>query len=324
MRYASRMMRACRIQCEDSVVDLVAFEFKVVTVDAEGKVCDRQPRSAFHYVEMLDEKLTLKLVAIPGGTQLMGAPKTEEGWLPTQAPQHLVTVPPFLLSQYPVTQAQWKAIASLPNVERPLHPEPSCIRGATRPVEQISWEEAVEFCARLSHHTGHTYRLPSEAEWEYACRAGTLTPFHFGETMTTELANYSGVNWDYMGRICSRGAYGAGPQGSDRRETTPVGQFQVANSFGLYDMHGNVREWCLDLWHETYDQAPADGTAWVIGGDPTQRVVRGGSWNTGPACCRSAFRTHFDGDGGLYDIGFRVAMSCQEHSNYSSAISSLG
>ncbi|MGB6298534.1 MAG: formylglycine-generating enzyme family protein, partial [Rivularia sp. (in: cyanobacteria)] len=162
-----------------------------------------------------------------------------------------------------------------------------------------------EFCARLSFHTGREYRLPSEAEWEYACRAGTTTPFHFGETITTDLANYNGSS------------YGNGPKGKERGETTPVGSFGVANGFGLYDMHGNVWEWCLDDWHDNYEGAPTDGSAWLDDNDNLDRksaeaLLRGGSWYIGPGYCRCASRN--SGNIALRDfdingIGFRVVCA---------------
>lgn len=281
-------------------------EFDVVTVDELGHIQERTRQSAKCCLVDLGNGTELELVAIPGGTYVRGAPQTEEGWQPNQAPQQEITIAPFWLSRTPITQAQWSAIAALPAINRKLSLNPSCFSGNQCPVEQVSWHDAVEFCARLSVLTNQTYRLPSEAEWEYACRAGTQTPFHFGATITTDLANYSGVNWEYDGRLCSKGFYGKGPTGSDRRETTDVRSFGVANAFGLYDMHGLVREWCLDHWHANYENAPADGSAWLVDGDETQRVLRGGSWNGGPRTCRSAFRSRSSADSNLYDIGFRV------------------
>lgn len=216
-----------------------------------------------------------------------------------ERPQHPVTVPSFLMGKYPVTQAQWRAIAALRQVGIPLNPAPSGFKGNNRPVEQISWHEAVEFCQRLSRVTGHPYRLPSEAEWEYACRAGTTTPFHFGETITAELANYNG-NYTFA----------EAPKGSYREQTTPAGEFP-SNTFGLYDMHGNVREWCADHWHENYQGAPRDEKPWITGRNAERRVIRGGSWGSFPANCRSAVRDCISPAVRDYAIGFRVSRAVQ-------------
>lgn len=291
------------------MADLLTAQFTVVTVNAQGQEIDRYTATAPYWCQALDLAQPFGMMAIPGGQFVMGAPVTEAGCAKAQIPQHSVEIDPFFLSQFPVTQAQWEAVAALPKVSRGLNPDPASCKGANRPVDKITWEEAVEFCDRLTQHTALPYRLPSEAEWEYACRAGTTTPFHFGATLTTDLANYSGVDWEYMGKICSRGAYGSGPLGNDRRESTPVGTFQVANAFGLFDLHGNVREWCADCWHDNYEGSPSDGSAWTTGGDAAKRVLRGGSWNTGPNACRSAFRGRLEADATLYDIGFRVACS---------------
>ncbi|MFM6495639.1 MAG: formylglycine-generating enzyme family protein, partial [Dolichospermum sp.] len=185
--------------------------------------------------------------------------------------------------------------AALPQVNQELKPNPSRFKGANRPVEQVSWHDAVEFCARLSNYTKRPYRLPSEAEWEYACRAGTTTPFHFGDTITTELANYDG---NYT--------YGDGPKGVYRGETTEVGSFKIANEFGLYDMHGNVWEWCQDDWHNNYKGAPTDGKAWISNNAKSDKLLRGGSWLVIPEYCRSAYRSS---NGAGFDnnySGFRV------------------
>ncbi len=176
-----------------------------------------------------------------------------------------------------------------------------------RPVENVSWEDAKEFCNRLSKKTGREYRLPTEAEWEYACRAvngedSTVEewnrkynqPFHFGETISTELANYHG---NYV--------YGRGVEGEYREQTTPVGYFKVANNFGLCDMHGNVWEWCEDDWHGNYGGAPNDGGAW-FSETSSNKVIRGGSWNDNPSNCRSAYRLLGTRDDRSIGVGFRV------------------
>jgi formylglycine-generating enzyme required for sulfatase activity len=208
------------------------------------------------------------------------------------------------MGKYPVTQSQWRVTSALPKVDRDLDSDPSSFKGGDRPVERVSWRDAIEFCKRLSKKTGRAYRLPSEAEWEYACRAGTTTPFYFGNTITTDLANYRGTDWEYEGKTYP-GFYGQGPRGSYREQTTDVGIFPP-NAFGLYDMHGNVWEWCLDHWHDTYKDAPTDGSAWLSKNDNQSRLLRGGSWFNDPWDCRSAYRGRGDPDGRDDGIGFRV------------------
>ena len=153
----------------------------------------------------------------------------------------------------------------------------------------------MEFCQRLSRFTNRDYRLPTEAQWEYACRAGTNTPFHFGETLSAQYVNYRATV-----------TYGSGEKGEYREKTTPVDQFGVVNPFGLADMHGNVLEWCQDHWHENYDNAPTDGSAWLTDDDRNPRVIRGGSWYTIPKGCRSAYRGNFNPDIRSYFIGCRL------------------
>ena len=240
------------------------------------------------------------MVSIAGGMFYMGAPAAEEGGSGDERPQHLVTVPPFYLGMFAVTQEQWKAVASLPKVNNELNPDPSHYKGIKQPVESVRWHEAMEFCARLSQEMGRKYRLPTEAEWEYACRAGTTTPFHFGETITPNLVNYDG-NYPYA----------SAPKGEYRQQTVKVGSF-APNAFGLYDMHGNVWEWCLDEWHENYKGAPTDGSAWDSGGnenDNRLRILRGGSWGNLANDCRSAYRLRDYADDRNYIIGFRLCSS---------------
>jgi formylglycine-generating enzyme required for sulfatase activity len=248
------------------------------------------------------------MVYIPGGKFQMGTDDQEINelceeykvdYFQSESPQHKVIIEPFFMGKYPVTQAQWQVVAKMRRVDRPLNPDPSYFKGANRPVECVSWDEAVEFCKRLSNHTKREYRLPSEAEWEYACRAGTTRPFHFGETITTDLANYNG---NYI--------FGNGVKGIYRKETTEVGSFKVANNFGLYDMHGNVWEWCQDHFHDSYKGAPTDGSAWQdTNKSNNKRMLRGGSWFSNPVFCRSAYRSN-SSLGNIDDyIGFRVVCS---------------
>ena len=261
----------------EQIMSLSAFE--VVTVNAKGEENRREWKQARFFGEDLGKGVCLEMVAIPDGRFLMGSPDDEAERLEHEGPRHEVTVSPFFMGKYPVTQAQWRQVAALPRINRRLNPNPSNFKGHDHnPVEKVSWEEAVEFCERLSIYTSRTYRLPTEAEWEYVCRAGTTTPFYFGETITTDLVNYGG------------GKYGRGPEGESRGKTTDVGSLPNANPFGLYDMHGNVWEWCQDVWHDSYEGAPTDGSGWIEGGDQDKRTCRGGSWGFNPCYCRSAYR----------------------------------
>ncbi|NEP36951.1 MULTISPECIES: formylglycine-generating enzyme family protein [unclassified Moorena] len=288
------------------------------------KLAIKRPKQTFRgYREYIDG-IPLEMVLIPDGTFTMGAPESEEGSRDNERPQHDVTISSFLMGRYPITQDQWKAIASRSDlkVNQDLDPDPSYFKQPyqgidrwRRPVERVNWYEAVEFCNRLSKLTGRNYRLPSEAQWEYACRGvkeplnleagASYPPFHFGETITTDLANYRGTDdkdseWS--------GSYGREPKGEYRQETTLVGYFEVVNFFGLSDMHGNVWEWCADDWHSNYEGAPNDGSAWIDGNEAenvnsenqsylannqdksSYSVLRGGSWYDHPYNCRSAIR----------------------------------
>jgi formylglycine-generating enzyme required for sulfatase activity len=260
----------------------------------------RATRTAQLFSQRLSPTVSLDMVLIPGGSFLMGSPEDELERKNDEGPQHLVTVPPFCMGKYPVTQAQWRVVAGLPQVDRKIDPDPANFKGDNHPVENISWQDSTEFCARLSQLTGRDYRLPSEAKWEYACRAGTTTPFHFGETITPILANY---NWDETYAEIKV------TKEKDFQGTTTVGQFGVANAFGLYDMHGNVWEWCLDHWHSNYGGAPTDGSARLSDEKGANRLLRGGSWNDTPWDCRSAVCGNGTPDDRNYFIGFRVVCS---------------
>jgi formylglycine-generating enzyme required for sulfatase activity len=274
--------------------ELKSFAFDVVTVNGVGTEINRRSHKVNYYTEILPEGLNLEMVAIPSGTFWMGSPNSETNTSDSEHPQHQVTVAPFFMGKYAVNQAQWRSVASLPQINQKLEPDPANFKGENRPVEQVSWLDAEEFCLRLSVATGRPYRLPSEAEWEYACRSGTQTPFHFGETITPNLANFDG-NYPYA--KSKKGLY--------REETTVVGDF-TPNVFGLYDMHGNVYEWCFDHWHDSYKGAPTDGRPWLSDDENARRIRRGGSWLYTPRDCRSASRYPYYPSNCTYIIGFRV------------------
>jgi formylglycine-generating enzyme required for sulfatase activity len=281
--------------------NLEVFKFETVKLYIEGNSIRSVtlPHQANYFIEDLESGVTLKMIEIPGGTFMMGASTNEEGSRDNERPMHQVTVKPFFMGKYLITQEQWDRVASsFPKVNRELDPRPSNFRGnGCLPVEQVSWLDAVEFCDRLAKKTSRNYRLPSEAEWEYACRSGTTTPFHFGNTITSDVANY-------IGNI----TYNNVPEGVYRRKTTPVESF-LPNAFGLYDMHGNLFEWCEDFRHKSYEGVPTDGSAWLKDNDNPFRVLRGGSWSESPDKCRSAYRTFYYPDHKDKEYGFRVVCS---------------
>ena len=264
------------------------FTFEVVRLNNSGNIISRTQGRAQQKIEHLGNDIKLEIVYIPGGSFLMGSPTEEVGRYSDEGPQHRVTLQPFYMSKYPITQDQYQVI---------MGNNPSRFRGGRCPVETVSWHDATEFCEKLSQKTGRDYRLPSESQWEYACRAGTTTPFYFGETITPDFANYYGNS-----------SYGNGPKGKYRQQTTYVGIFPP-NAFGLYDMHGNVWEWCADEWHDNYDGAPTDGSVW-LDGNKNRSPLRGGSWVYCPYYCRSAIRSLFlPRDVHNYDFGFRVVCN---------------
>ncbi|PSB26315.1 formylglycine-generating enzyme family protein [Stenomitos frigidus] len=277
--------------------NLQTFAFEAINVGRDGQENDRRSHQAQFFAEALEAGLTIDMVAISKGRFLMGAATTERSSLDSERPRRRVTVPAFFMSQQPVTQAQWRMVATLPRVKRGLPLNPSHFKGNDLPVESVSWFDAVEFCDRLSKHTGSTYRLPSEAEWEYACRAGTTTPFHFGETITSQLANYG-----------SAFTYALESEGDYRQSTAPVDGFSY-NAFGLGNMHGNVWEWCADTWHDSYSGASSRSVAWVNGGTSDWRSLRGGAWSDTPDQARSAKRSGYPAAALNRIIGFRVCCA---------------
>ena len=289
-------------QTSQTLTNLKTFSFKVPTIDARGQLRDTHQNYAQFFSEHLSDATGLEMVAISSGHFVMGSSQDETSdrapHQRTEFPRHQVKVQePFFMSKFPITQAQWAAVAALPRVKRELNPDPSHFQGRDRPVESISWLDAVEFCERLSKLTHRHYSLPSEAQWEYACRAGTHTPFNTGETITSDLADYVG---SYTYRQEKSGTY--------RQATTPVGTFSH-NAFGLQDMHGNVWEWCTDSWHESYRGAPRDGKPWITRSPLQAKVIRGGSWLDAPTNLRSASRSGYSATSLNRIIGFRVSCT---------------
>jgi formylglycine-generating enzyme required for sulfatase activity len=274
-------------------------------------------KKLINQAEPFEDVPGLQMLHVPAGHFLMGSAPEEPGRFNDEGPQHEVHLREFFLAQTPITQAQWRAVAQWERQEHEedeLWPEqldpdlvaklsnPDRFRGDQRPVVNVSWREAMAFCQRLSLRTGKNYTLPSEAQWEYACRAGTTAPFQFGDTISTELANYDG-----------RKTYGDGSEGVFRNQTTDVASFPP-NAWGLHDMHGNVWEWCADHWHANYEGAPKDGRAWLDenANEHQSRLLRGGSWFDGPQLCRSAFRNRYHPEYRLDDGGFRVCCLPQD------------
>jgi formylglycine-generating enzyme required for sulfatase activity len=237
-----------------------------------------------------------EMIAIPAGRFLMGSPSDEPERSANEGPPHWVQVPAFELCRYAVTFDDWDACVAAGGCTH--RPDDRGWGRGRRPVINVSWDDAQAYVRWLSHVTGKAYRLPSEAEWEYACRAGTATPFSTGRCIRTDQANYDG-NRDYAGCGAKTGVY--------LGKTQPVGSYP-ANSWGLHDMHGNVWEWVEDCWHDNYEGAPKDGSEWTQASCQT-RVLRGGSWYSGPRALRAADRD-WSSAGIRHDfLGFRLART---------------
>ncbi len=219
------------------------------------------------------------MVVIPAGSFTMGSPNNEENRSTIEGPQRTVTLKTFAMGKTEVTQGQWKAIMG----NNPSNFK-SC--GNDCPVEQVSWDDVQEYIKKINAMTGKTYSLPSEAQWEYAARAGATTTFHTGNTISAEQANFGG------------------------KTTIKVASLNTPNAFELHDMHGNVWEWTQDVWHDDYTGAPTDGSAWLVdGGYQGWRVFRGGSWNDSPKDLRSARRARFPQKSSNSNYGFRLART---------------
>jgi len=259
------------------------IEFEAPTVNEKGQISARTRHSAEQFTEDLGKGISLELIVVPSGSIQMGSPHSYGN--PDEHPQHFVIIKSFMLGKYLVTQGQWKAV---------MRKLPPCrFKGDNLPVERVTWTDAQKFCQRLSKKVGRNYHLPCETHWEYACRAGTMTPFSFGETLTSDIANYNG---EHIFRDEPRGIY---------FHSTSEGGKYPPNAFGLYDMHGNLMEWCADNWQDDYSSSPRDGSAYQIQNNP-YRVARGGSWHDTPALCRSAARVRFLQSDAEEYVGLRV------------------
>jgi formylglycine-generating enzyme required for sulfatase activity len=283
-----------------------ATSLATYSYEAVGENEQRQQKTSRYFTEDLGGGVQLEMVEIPAGEFLMGSPESEAGRRADEGPQRRVSVPRFYMGRFEVTQAQWQQL---------MGDNPSGFKGSDRPVEQVSWNDAQEFCQKLSQKTGKKYRLPSEAEWEYACRAGTTTQYYFGDD-ANKLGNYAWFGDNSGGRqidtlklwkdLNEDGNKYLAKLQENNNQTHPVGYF-VANGFGLHDMHGNVWEWCQDPYYENYKGAPTDGSARVRNAE--YRLLRGGSWFYYAQGCRSAFRTGYRPDNRYFINGFRLVCS---------------
>ena len=259
------------------------IEFATHTLNEKGEIIARTRHTAEQLIEDLGHGFNLAMLVIPAGVFLMGSPRRLTNM--DEQPQHLVSIKPFMMGKYLITQGQWKAfLGKLP---------PCRFKGDNLPVERVSWEDAQKFCQRISKKMGRNYHLPSETQWEYACRAGTTTPFSFGETLTVEVANFNGEH-----------TFREEPRGFYFHSTSEPGKFPP-NAFGINDMHGNLWEWCADSWLDDYSSSPRDGSSYQ-NKNSRYRVVRGGSWHAPPELCRSAARLRVLQSDADEFMGFRV------------------
>ena len=236
-----------------------------------------------HSIE-LAPGIWLELQLIPAGTFLMGTPEEEEDRDEDETQQEVTLTQPFLIGKYPVTQAQWQAV---------MENNPSYFQGDNLPVKEVSWDDAQSFCGKVHEKTGHTVCLPTEAQWEYACRAGTSTPFHFGPELNGTQANCCGIQ-----------PYGTTEKGPYLKKTSPVGSYP-ANAWGLHDMHGNVWEWCQD-WYGDYHKGPIRDPEGSSNGE--HRVLRGGSWFYDAGGCRAGSRGWNAPDDRINSSGMRLLL----------------
>lgn len=304
-------------------------------LEISNQLSPTQPTSTGYIDRGIDQHINLEMIKIPAGIFWMGSPETDKNGKENERPQHKVSVPAFYLGKYEVTQEQWRAVAAWEPVGRDLPAAPSSnSQGGNYPVDSVSWLDAVEFCNRLSKSTGRKYRLPSEAEWEYACRA--VQPVENFEELTLELWNQKYLTHFYFGnednKLGEYAWYGnncgdkpidtiaiwqARPDWEKYWETLfknnchthSVGK-KKPNNFGLFDMYGNVWEWCEDDWNSTYQDVPNDGSTYRKTSNVNSlKVLRGGSWFDNPMSCRSAIRHYFAQNHKDKGFGFRVVVS---------------
>jgi formylglycine-generating enzyme required for sulfatase activity/uncharacterized caspase-like protein len=282
---------------------------KITAIKNAKAIVKTETKQVEIFTENLGNGVRLEMVKIPAGRFWMGQTDAEKKkfisqygekdyqyYFANELPRHQVSLQSFFMGKFPVTQAQYQQI---------MGDNPSIFKdfpnSANHPVEGVSWLEADQFCQKLSQQTGRAYHLATEAQWEYGCRAGTETPFAFGETITTDYVNYDG-----------NVPYGDAPKGEYRQQTIPVGQFSP-NGFGLYDCHGNVWEWCADCWHDSYTDKPDSikNNGSIIWSDSNKyiRLLRGGSWCGYSRHCRSAGRDGGYADYRNFNVGFRLALS---------------
>jgi formylglycine-generating enzyme required for sulfatase activity len=262
---------------------LSTVKFETATLDEKGQFIAQPRYAAKQFTENLGHGRSLDMILIPSGMFQMGSLR-HLGKIEEQ-PRHLVTIKSFMMGKFLITQGQWKAI---------MGRLPDCrFKGDNLPVERVSWKDAHSFCLRLSKKTGRNYQLPSETQWEYACRAGSITPFSFGETLTVDVANFNGEH-----------TFREEPRGFYFHATNEGGKFPP-NAFGIYDMHGNLWEWCADNWLDDYSSSPRDNSSYQYK-DNRYRVGRGGSWHEPPELCRSSARLRvLESEAGEF-TGFRV------------------
>ncbi|MEM7065831.1 MAG: formylglycine-generating enzyme family protein [Cyanobacteria bacterium P01_B01_bin.77] len=290
--------------CRGTAADLMAptgsplrtSRVKTIQVDAAGQITSEKSITANYFDEpslrsRLSKILPLRMVNIPAGEFVMGSPPTEAQREEKEGPQRTIQVPRFYMGAFVITQRQYEAVMG----NNPSYfTDDEGKDGANLPIEQITWNEADTFCKELSQLTGRTYRLPSEAEWEYACRAGTTTPFYFGEKLTTDIANFF-ADFSFTENF------------EENYRNTPVAADSFwPNAFGLYNMHGNAYEWCADDYHDSYKEAPTDAQPWVSGNATASKVMRGGSWFNDTPFCRSASRDKNSQTGRSNSCSFRV------------------